>query len=302
MDIHQLKTFVAVAREGSITRASERLHLSQPATSAHVKAIEDELGVPLFDRTPKGMVLTAGGARLLAKAEQVLAAHRELADEARRMSGVLSGKLRLGAGSNTDHEAIGRLLTMLAERYPDLEVIFKHGTSSDVLAGIRDGSLDAGFYNEAAEPDADLGTVEVSRFAIYLVAAPGLVVATAGSGAGAEPNWKALAEHAWVYPATSACCGRVAERLFAANQIRPKRVVSVDREDITRTLVIGGVGVGLLHANRAHEAAARGEIELVYESKPPVRVLFAHLATRANDAMVSAAVSLVRGPPADPRE
>jgi Bacterial regulatory helix-turn-helix protein, lysR family len=61
MDLYQLKTFVAVVREGSITRASELLHLSQPSVSAHIKAVEDALGLSLFDRTPKGMSLTREG-------------------------------------------------------------------------------------------------------------------------------------------------------------------------------------------------------------------------------------------------
>src|SRR5207237_3000722 len=95
MDIYQLKTFVAVAREGSITRASEVLHLSQPAVSAHIKAIEDALGLALFERTPRGMSLTHDGQRLLAKAEQALAVHQELMDEATRIKGHLTGTLRL---------------------------------------------------------------------------------------------------------------------------------------------------------------------------------------------------------------
>ncbi len=66
MDLHQLKTFVTVAREGSITRASELLHLSQPAVSAHIKAIEDAFDLKLFDRKARGMTLTADGQRLLA--------------------------------------------------------------------------------------------------------------------------------------------------------------------------------------------------------------------------------------------
>src|SRR3954466_4462489 len=107
MEIHQLKTFVVVAREGSITRASERLHLSQPAVSAHIKAIEDTLGVALFERTARGMTLTADGERLLAKAEHTLAAHQELVDEAKRIKGSLTGKLRLGTASNASTEALG---------------------------------------------------------------------------------------------------------------------------------------------------------------------------------------------------
>src|SRR5882724_1511214 len=107
MDLHQLRTFVVVAREGSITRASELLHLSQPAVSAHIKAIEDALDLTLFERTSRGMSLTPDGERLLAKAERTLGAHQELMDEAKRIKGRLTGRLRFGAGSNGNNEAIG---------------------------------------------------------------------------------------------------------------------------------------------------------------------------------------------------
>ncbi len=288
MDIYQLKTFVAVAREGSITRASELLHLSQPAVSAHIKAIEDALGLALFERTSRGMSLTRDGERLLAKAEQTLAVHRELMDEATRIKGGLTGKLRLGAGSNSNNEAIGRLLTTLSERCPDVEVALEHGTSLDILTGIRNGSLDAGLYNEAGEPDAELDTIEVSRFRIYVVAPPGLVAVT-------DPlDWKALAEVPWIYPTASACCGRTAESLFRKYQIRPKRIISVDREDVTRTLIAGGIGAGLLHADTAMQAQVRGEVELLFESPTLVRVLFAHLASRAQDPVLTAAASIMR--------
>jgi len=291
MDFHQLKTFVTVAREGSVTRASERLHLSQPAVSAHIKALEDALGLALFERTPKGMSLTADGRRLVVKAEQALAAHRDLLDEATRTRARLSGKLRFGAGSNSDHAAVGRLLTTLAERHPEVEVALKHGTSAEILAGLRNGSLDAGFYNEPGAPDDDLRVTEVSRFKVQVVAPPGMVSAR-------EVDWAALAAATWVYPTASACCGRTAEAIFAARRFRPKRVVSVDRVEVTRELVAGGMGVGLLHEDAAREAAGRGEVEVVYEADGAVRVLFARLASREADPLVAAAAAIMRGEPA----
>lgn len=295
MDFYQLKTFVTVAREGSVTRASERLHLSQPAVSAHIKALEDVLGLSLFERTPRGMSLTADGRRLVVKAEQALAAHRDLLDEATRTRGRLSGKLRIGAGSNSNHAAVGRLLTTLAERHPDVEVTLKHGTSAEILAGIRNGSLDAGFYNEPGEPGDDLGTTEVSTFKVHVVAPPGMIE---------DPrtlDWGALAEATWVYPTASACCGRTAEGLFTAHRFRPKRIVSVDRVEVTRALVASGIGVGLLHDDAAQEAARRGEVALVHEADPVVRVLFARLLGREADPLVAAAAEIMRGAPAPPR-
>ena len=255
MDIHQLKTFVVVAREGSITRASERLHLSQPAVSAHIKAIEDTLGLALFERTSRGMSLTSDGQRLLAKAEQTLGAHQDLMEEATRIKGRLTGKLRLGAGSNSNTAATGHLLTVLSERCPEVEVALQHGTSAQILDGIRNGSLDAGFYNEAGEPDPDLTTIEVSRFSIYLAGPPGLVAASS------PLDWKALADLLWICPTSSTCCGQAAESLFKMHQMRPKRIMSIDRESVTRTLIAGGIGVGLLHADTAREARASGEVD-----------------------------------------
>ncbi|HWF62794.1 MAG TPA: LysR family transcriptional regulator [Nitrospira sp.] len=96
MEIYQLRTFVTVARERSITRASELLFLSQPAVSAHIKTLEDELGLVLFDRTPRGMSLTGHGTKLLEKAEQMLTLHRDLMDEARRIKVGVSGKSMWG--------------------------------------------------------------------------------------------------------------------------------------------------------------------------------------------------------------
>lgn len=288
MEIHQLKTFVAVAREGSITRASERLHLSQPAVSAHIKAIEDTLGLTLFERTPKGMSLTGDGQRLFARAEQTLAAHRELLEEATRIKGRLTGKFRLGTGSNSNPEVLGRLLTVISERHPEVEVAVQHGTSTELLAGLRNGGLDAIFYNEAGEPGVELKTLEVARFDIFLVAPPGLV---------ARPlSWPALAELAWITPTSGTCCGQAAENLFKLHQFRPRKIINIDRESVTRTLVAGGVGVGLMHADTAKEAEAAGDLEVVCEAQKAVRVLFAHLSGRAQDPLLNAVSSIVSTP------
>ncbi|MCX4162742.1 MULTISPECIES: LysR family transcriptional regulator [Paraburkholderia] len=291
MEIHQLKTFVAVAREGSITRASERLCLSQPAVSAHVKAMEDMLGITLFERTARGMSLTGDGQRILIKAEHTLDTHRDLIDEATRLKGHLAGRLRLGAGGRSSAASIGRLLWELSEHHPEVEVTIQHGTSLDTLNGILHGELDAGFYNEATEPDVDLATIEVSRFGIDLAAPVGLIDPS-------QPvNWQALGEYPWIFPTTSLCCGQVAENLFRTHGFRPRRIMSIDRESVTRTLLAGGIGVGLLHADTAREAQLCGDVDIVCEAQKTVRVMFAHLASRGQDPLLKAVGSILRSGP-----
>jgi len=287
MEIHQLKTFVTVAREGTITRASEQLYLSQPAVSAHIKAIEDTLGLALFERTPRGMNLTVDGQHLLVKAEQTLSAHRELLEEATRIKGRLTGKLCLGATYNSNAEILGRLLTTLAERCPEVEVTLQQGTSSDILNGIHNGNLDAGLYNEAGKPDTKLTTIEVLRFGIYLASPPGLA-------ASLQPlDWQALAALPWICPTSSTCCGRTAENLFKLHQFYPKRIISIDRESVTRTMIAGGIGLGFLHADTAKEAEASGEVDLICEVQKSVRVLFAHLTDRAQDPLLKVVSSML---------
>lgn len=292
MEIHQLKTLVTVAREGSITRAAERLYLSQPAVSAHIKAIEETLGLSLFERTPKGMSLTRDGQRLLVKAEQTLSVHREFIQEASSIKGRVSGKLHIGAGGNASTEILGQLLMRLSESYPGLEVVVhQYATSLDILNGIRDAHLDAGFYSEVGEPDAMLTALEVSRFGIFLAAPAGLV-STVG-----PLDWNQLAVLPWICPTSGTCCGRAAERLFKEHMIQPKQIISIDSESVTRTLIAGGVGVGLLHANAVNDVLSNGDVELLCEVQSTVRVLFAHLASRDQDPLLSAVHSLLSDMP-----
>src|ERR1700694_4251319 len=81
MELYQLRSFVAVAAAGRLPRAAEKRHVSQPAVSAQIKALEDELEVALFGRTPSGMELTFAGQRLLADAQKVLAAAQMLRND-----------------------------------------------------------------------------------------------------------------------------------------------------------------------------------------------------------------------------
>lgn len=297
MDLHQLKTFVAVARGGSVRLASERVHLSQPAVSGHIKAVEDALGVTLFERTSKGMTLTTEGRRLLEKAEQTLAAHQALLDEAARGQGTLRGRLRLGAAGNAHPGTMERLLAAFAQQFPDVETTLEHRTSAEVVAGLRDASLDAGLFNEVGAATGELTLHEVARFTTFLAAAPGLVQPR-------EPlDWARLARLPWVYPAASACCGRTAEDLFRAHRLRPARIISVDRQLVTRALLASGAGVGLLHEDVARDAERAGEVELLLEVPAQVRVVFAHLADRAQDPVLAAAVALIQpAAKAEPRE
>lgn len=87
MELYQLRTFVAVAREGQLTKAAESLFTSQPAVSAQIKALEDEFGLKLFERSAAGMTPTPAGEALWEEAERLLNASRDLSAKAAALKG-----------------------------------------------------------------------------------------------------------------------------------------------------------------------------------------------------------------------
>lgn len=281
MEIYQLKTFVTIAREGSITRASELLFLSQPAVSAHIKTIEDEIGFLLFERTPRGMSLTDKGATLLIKAEQLLALQRELIQEARQLKGQTGGKIRLGSNRAPSALLLGKLLTRLAENFPDIDVQLHYGSSAEIEQAICSGELDAGFFADSGLDSPEILKLEVDKFGVYLAAPTGWVAA------GENPDWQQLAAMPWICPASNSCCGKVAEQVFQTHGFRPAKQINVDHEKVTRTLIAGGVGVGFLHADTALDAQAKGELALLGDVQQQVSLFFGVLQARAPEPLIN---------------
>lgn len=289
MEIYQLRTFSTVAQEGSITRASDLLFLSQPAVSAHIKSLEEELGLTLFERTAQGMNLTSDGSRLLSKAGKLLDIHRDLLDEAQRIKGRLSGKIQLGTVRNPSAHILSQLLGNLSVSCPEVEVILHHGPSMDISRGILNGNLDAGFFIAVGVPDEKLIYIEVQRFGIFLASPIGLVQETK------LLNWTELSKFPWICPVAGTCCGLVAEGLFQSHNFRPQKIISVDQESVTRTLIAGGLGLGLLHEETALKAQKAGEVELLgIGPQREARLVFSYLAGRAHDPVISAVSASVR--------
>ena len=146
MELYQLRGFVAVAELEHLTRAAERLHLSQPALSAQIKALEDELGVQLFERNPAGMTLTAAGKHLLPDAARVLEDAAALHGRARAIQGEVAGHVRVGTLADPEFIRLADFLAMATERFPLIEIELHHEVSGAAFEKVRDGELDASFY------------------------------------------------------------------------------------------------------------------------------------------------------------
>ncbi|MBS4095940.1 MAG: LysR family transcriptional regulator [Sulfuricella sp.] len=278
MELHQLRTFVTVGREGHLTRAAELLCLSQPAVSAHVKALEDELGLPLFQRNAKGMTLTPAGERLLEYAEKVLAARQELLHEAGRIKGAAHGRLRIGTVGDADLLRLGPLLAAMAERHPHVTIQLRSGFSATVIDDVLNNRLDAGFTVFTEDPQGmALTRIGLMTFSLRL-AAPAIWRERV-EGA----SWEELAALSWIGMPPLSFCGRLAEAVFRRQGGAPRKIIEADRNATVLSLIAAGTGIGLLHEEQALKAEQAGEVILIPGLREETRLDFIVPTERRND-------------------
>jgi len=239
MELYQLKTFAMVADEGNLTRASKRLHTSQPAISAQIKALEDELGVSLFIRTPKGMTLTADGVRLREHAGNVLSSVAELEREAGQMRGVLRGTLRIGINAEPQMLQVAELFAEMRAQHPDLHLHLLQAMTGEVLSKLEGDELDAGFM---------YGTVQSER--IYFTELRQLEVVVAGAhhlqDELAAASAQELGKYPWIVTPQDCPFYTISSQFFHRHGLDPQHAALIDDESIIKVMVKNGTGLSLL--------------------------------------------------------
>jgi DNA-binding transcriptional LysR family regulator len=162
MDLRQLRTFEAVARHRSFTRASEELMVAQPAVSQQVRRLEVELGVDLLRRTSRQVALTDPGEVLLAGARRVLAEAASVADELDALRGLRAGRVAVGATPPMPRMDVPSLIAAFHARYPAIGVRLDEDTAASALAMLRRGDLDLSFaFLSPDHGGADLDGVQL---------------------------------------------------------------------------------------------------------------------------------------------
>lgn len=143
VDTRLLRYFIAVAEEGSLTRAAERLFVSQPALTKQIKQLETQLGVRLFTRSRVGMTLTEPGEALAERVPILLADWNQALQETRRSARQAARVLRIGFLASAANEATQGIIADFARRRPGWRVNMRQAAWSDPTAGLADGDVDA---------------------------------------------------------------------------------------------------------------------------------------------------------------
>lgn len=172
MELRHLRYFVAVAEELNFTRAAARLHVAQPALSTQIKDLEEELGVPLFERGRGKIKLTVAGEAFLDRAYPILGKVSEAIDAAQTAGGVRHGRLALGFLGHPHLEFIRPALDAFRRANPKVEIDLFQGMQSEQLVALREGRIDLAFINLPA-PLHDTPHTKVLRVPLVAALPPG---------------------------------------------------------------------------------------------------------------------------------
>lgn len=278
MDTTDLRVFEAVARLGGMGRAAAELHTVQSNVTARIRALEAELGVPLFDRHARGVTLTPAGRRLLPYAERAQRLVAEAAAAARD-DGVPRGPLAIGSLETTAAMHLAPMLAAYARAFPEVDLVLRTGTTREMVEEVLAERVDGAFVCGPVE-HADLATELAYREELALMAAPGIRDAAS-----------ALAPEGMRIIVLRAGCSyrQRLEALLARRGVVGPRMLEFGTLEAIFGAVEAGLGVTLLPARLVPRVLAAGR--LAVHRLPPAEAMVETVFVRRRPARLSSALA-----------
>jgi len=252
VDILRIRSFVTVARLGNVTRAAEVLHLTQPAVTGHLRMMEQELGVALFQRTANRIELTRAGDALLPDAEKVLSDFNLLLSHAKSIKGEVTGSLNFALVDDIQFQRIGNFLRGLRAAFPLLQLRTSNCSSDEVIERVIGGKCDAGFCIVDVVPP-ELGAIRL-KTVNYVVLAPAALRESIG-----KAGWRDIAALPWISPPDRSHVRAIQNAMFASQGVAPNVVIECDHLAAIEGMVRSGLGLALMREDVATEMAAEGD-------------------------------------------
>lgn len=174
MDVYQLQVFLCVYRHKSFTSASEELNLTQPSVSIHIKKLEEELGVKLFDKVGRKTIPTKEGTLLFGRAEEIIERIKDIKSDITSTSREIKGIISIGATTIPGSYVIPPLAAEFTKRYPEVFFQIIIGETKKISDMVLDGQLLLGIVDEIRGIE-NLECLHRFQDELVLVASPGLI-------------------------------------------------------------------------------------------------------------------------------
>lgn len=287
IDLVHLRTFIGVAEEQHLTRAAERLHISQSAASSHVRAIEEILGTQLFVRTNRNLQLTRAGELVLDRARTLLNEASVFTSFARELRGKMEGRLVVCSSSDPSSR-VADIISTLHQQHPLVHIDLLVRQSAGAYQDLKSGELDIGIH---------LGPSVGRGLKCYELAS--VQFCTVGPIAWKEQieaaNWEGLASMPWITPLYSGMAySTILARLFTSRGLEPNTVMRFDNATLARSMMQAGIGLTLMRESHALKAEREGSLVISPIGKAELPLYISHLASRKNDPLIRAFMESAR--------
>ena len=241
MDICHLQAFVEVAEQGSFSLAAEVLHLTQPAVSKRVAALESELDTRLFDRIGRRISLTEGGRQLLPRARRMLDEAADIRRSLASQTNRVAGTLVMGTSHHIGLHRLPPILRTFSRRYPEVRLDIRFMGSESACAAVEQGRLELGVVTLPTRPSPRLELTALWDDPLYFVAGREHPLARSP-----RPGLETLARYPAVLPGVGTYTRGILEQALEPFGIQVQTGMSTNYLETLKMLVSIGLGWSLL--------------------------------------------------------
>ena len=256
LTLRQLQIFVVAARHLSYARAAEELHLTPPAISMQLKQLEDNVGLPLFERLGRGVALTGAGELLVHHALRILGEIKDAEANLQGLLGAETGQLSVGLVSTAKY-FMPKLLAKFAQDNPGVDIQFTVGNREALLQKLQDNAIDL----------AVMGRIpgEIDAHAEPMASHPYVLIAPADHPLRAAQRFdlQELRHETILLREEGSGSRRVAEEMFKNHLFTPARTISLGSNETIKQAVMAGMGISLLSLHTLPLELKTGEIAVL---------------------------------------
>lgn len=266
MEIRLLKTFVTTATLLSFTKAADDQGYAQSTITSQIQALEEELGVMLFERLGKQIKLTKDGEQLYTYATQIL----KLSDEAKNLissSLTPKGELIIGTAESLCLHRLPRVFSDFRSRYPRVEIQLRFDTGSDYRALLRKNAIDIAVFLDVQCEQKDLITQVLFEEPLAVIAAPSHPLANKQHVFPQDLNGEPL-----VLTAEGCTYRRIFESILSQAGAKPSSVMGVSSNEIIKKFVSDGWGIGLLPYIVVQQELQTNQLVALHWAGPPFAI------------------------------
>lgn len=285
MDFDQLETFLAVARHSSFSRAAERRFRTQPAISSQIRALEEEVGAKLFDRSGGRVALTGAGKVFQEYAEQTLDSRRSMLTAVAEMERVPRGEIVVGANEGTCLHILPEVFAEFRKLYPEVGVQISRLERAKIMDSINDNSVDFGVVSTPVD-DKRLTAVNIHQDELVIIAAPQHSLNRMKQSTVAE-----VAQFPLLLPRAGRTRDAL-DRLFEERRLKPRIAMELDSSELLKRFVAADVGVGFIARSNVSEDVRAGALAAIPMADAAIRRDLA-LVYRKDKALSRAAIRFI---------